>query len=102
MIRRTFLGLTAAAGGLAVLRAAEKPETKIAIYKVEGFWCPTCSVGLETLLTREKGILGATAAYPEGKTVVTYDARHISPAAIQALIESMGFRPRLLPPSERA
>lgn len=96
MIRRTFLGWTAAAGGLAILRAGEKPEKKVATYKVEGFWCPTCSVGLETLLTREKGILSAAATYPEGRTVVTYDARHISPGEIAAAIEGMGFRPTLL------
>ncbi len=96
MIRRTFLGLTAVAGGFAVLRAAENTEKRVVSYKVDGFWCPTCSVGLETLLTREKGILAAAATYPEGKTVVTYDARHTSPAAIGALIESMGFRPHLL------
>ena len=102
MIRRTFLGLSAAVGGLAALRAAEKPDKKIATYKVEGFWCPTCSVGLETLLTREKGILTASATYPEGRTVVTYDARHSSPAVIAALIESMGFRPRLLAAPEHS
>ncbi len=96
MIRRTFLGLSAAASGLAVFRAAEKPDRKTATYKVEGFWCPTCSVGLETLLTRERGILAASATYPDGKTIVTYDGRRTSPAAIAALIESMGFRPRLL------
>ena len=100
MIRRTFLGLTAAAGGLAVLRAAEKPDKKIVTYKVEGFWCPTCSVGLETLLAREKGILATSATYPDGKTAVTYDARHSSPAAISASIEAMGFRAHLLPMSE--
>lgn len=96
MIRRAFLGLTAAAGGFAALRALEKPEKKVATYKVEGFWCPTCSVGLETLLTREKGVLAASANYVEGRTVVTYDARHISTKEITAAIESMGFHPTLI------
>ncbi len=96
MIRRAFLGLTAAAGGFAVLRAAEKPEKKIATYKVEGFWCPTCSVGTETLLLREKGVLAASATYPEGRTVVTYDARLTSTREIAAAIEGMGFHASLL------
>ena len=93
MIRRKFLGLItlAGAGGLATLKAAAVQDKKTAIYKIKGFTCITCAVGLETLLLRENGVLVAKATYPEAIVTVTYDPASISEPSIVKAIESMGF-----------
>jgi Cu+-exporting ATPase len=98
MIRRRFLGLMTLTGlsGVAALSARGYAEKKTVTYKVQGFTCITCATGLETLLQREKGILGVRASYPEGLAMVTYDAKSISQAEIVSAIESMGFKAQIV------
>jgi copper chaperone CopZ len=98
MIRRKFLSLMTLAGasGLATLKAATTLEKKTVTYKISGFTCITCAVGLETLLQREKGIIAAKASYPEAIAIVTYDPKSISETSIVEAIESMGFQSKLL------
>lgn len=99
MIRRKFLGLVTmtGAGGIAsTLMANAAAEKRTAIYKVDGFTCVTCAVGLETLLQREKGILTVHATYPEGVATIAYDPRITNEAGVSNIIQEMGFHPRLL------
>lgn len=98
MIRRKFLGLMtlAGAGSIATLKAVAAREKKTVVYKVTGFTCITCAVGLETLLQREKGIIAAQASYPDAIATVTFDPRSISGASIVNAIESMGFHAQAL------
>ncbi len=93
MIRRKFLSLMTFAGAssLAALKAASALEKKTVTYKISGFTCITCAVGLETLLQRENGIIVAKASYPDAIATVTYDPKSISEASIIETIESMGF-----------
>jgi copper chaperone CopZ len=94
MIRRKFLSLMTLAGAssLATLKAATSLEKKTVTYKISGFTCITCAVGLETLLQREKGIIAAEASCPDAIATVTYDPKSISEASIVEAIESMGFQ----------
>jgi len=94
MIRRRFLGLMTLTGlsGVAALSAKSLVAKTKVTYRVQGFTCITCATGLETLLQREKGVLGVKASYPEGLATVTYDAHSISQTDIQNAIESMGFK----------
>ena len=98
MIRRKFLGLITLAGAssLATFRVAHALEKKTVTYKISGFTCITCAVGLETLLQREKGILAAKASYPDAIATVTYHPKSISEASIVEAIESMGFHAQTL------
>ncbi len=93
MIRRRFLGFMtlAGAGGIATLSKAAATEKRSVAYKVSGFTCVTCAVGLETLLHREKGVLSASASYPDGTTLITFNPAVISEQQINAVIDSMGF-----------
>ena len=95
VIRRDFLGLVAQAGvtGLCVVEAgcARTMETAV-LFRVEGFTCVTCAVGLETLLGRERGVRRVTATYPEGMARVVYDADVTGEAALAEAIHAMGFR----------
>jgi copper chaperone len=98
MIRRKFLGMMTLAGvsTLATLKAANALEKKTITYKIVGFTCITCAVGLETLLQREKGIIAAKASYPDAIATVTYDPKSTSEAFIIEAIESMGFQAKPL------
>jgi copper chaperone CopZ len=98
MIRRKFIGLLTLAGAssLAALKAANALEKKTVTYKISGFTCITCAVGLETLLQREKGIIAAKASYPDAVVTVIYDPKSIPEASIMEAIESMGFQAQAL------
>jgi copper chaperone CopZ len=98
MIRRKFLSLMTLAGAssLATLKAATALEKKTVTYKISGFTCITCAVGLETLLQREEGIIAAKASYPDAVARVTYDPKSTSEASIVEAIESMGFQAKPL------
>ena len=94
MQRRRFIQMATLAGatGLAAVETAMAAgeRTRVAFH-VKGFSCPTCSVGLDTLLMRQKGIAASNSTYPEGKVVVSYDPGRITEETIRGLIAEMGF-----------
>ncbi|WP_263385185.1 heavy-metal-associated domain-containing protein [Granulicella arctica] len=94
MIRRKFLGLMTivGAGGLASLKAAKALDTQNAAYKVTGFTCITCAVGLETVLQRKRGIVRVNATYPEAIATITYNPGLISEQTIIQTIKDLGFQ----------
>jgi Cu+-exporting ATPase len=93
MIRRQFLQLVAlsSAASLAPLDALAGTDHTTVVYRVKGFTCITCAVGLDTLLRREKGIISSESTYPEGKVTVSYDSKVRNEDSICALIADMGF-----------
>ena len=100
MIRRQFLEFVtlAGVGGLTSVSRANPERSETISFRIEGFTCLTCAVGLETVLMRKKGILAAKATYPEALATITYDQGHTSIETITADIESMGFHPLPLAP----
>jgi Cu+-exporting ATPase len=93
MIRRQFIQLVAlsSAASLAPLEALAGTDHIIVVYRVKGFSCITCAVGLDTLLRKEKGILSSHSTYPEGKVTVSFDPEVRAEDSIRALIAEMGF-----------
>ncbi len=94
MIRRRFMQFVALSGvgalnPLATL-AATGPSTTL-VLAVKGFTCPTCAVGLDTLLGKEHGILSSHSTYPEGKVTVVFEPKESSEQVIRKLITDMGF-----------
>src|SRR5580658_7162146 len=92
MFRRRFLQFLAISGTAAL--AVEAKGTGIArtvIYQVKGFSCITCAVGLDTLLSKQKGILTNKSTYPEGKVIVKFDPEAIDEKSIETFIADMGF-----------
>jgi len=60
MFRRSFIQRIAVAGtgvGLAAVTAMEVSQNKTITYRVKGFSCPTCAVGLDTMLQQQKGVV---------------------------------------------
>jgi Cu+-exporting ATPase len=93
MVRRNFLQrLTiAGAGGLAVLSKAEAAEGRKVTYRIKGFTCVTCAVGLDTLLRQQKGVIRSESSYPEAKSVIVFDPALITEDDLKAFIAEMGF-----------
>ena len=93
MIRRQFIQLAALAGvsGLAAIGAAETGEMRTVTYRVKGFSCITCAVGLDTMLTQHKGIVRSKSTYPEGIVIVDFHPSLITEGVIKSFISDMGF-----------
>jgi copper chaperone CopZ len=93
MIRRRFLGLTLAGlGGVVAMEGMDLAEQKTVIFRISGFTCITCAVGLETLLQKERGVIRVTASYPESIATVTYHPKLATEQSLVTFIESAGFK----------
>jgi Cu+-exporting ATPase len=94
MFRRQFMQFVAlsSVGALSPVEtiAASGPRATL-VLEVKGFTCPTCAVGLDTILTKERGIVSSHSTYPEGKVTVVFDPNESSEQAIRKLIGDMGF-----------
>jgi len=105
MIRRQFLKLATLTGatGLASFAAMETlrndpahnatgdGETRTVTWRVHGFTCVTCAVGLETLLRRENGVVTADATYPQGMVTIQFHPGLVSEDALRSAIAELGF-----------
>jgi copper chaperone CopZ len=94
MFRRTFIQrVTAVAGasGLVITETAKAAENKTLTYKIKGFSCVTCAVGLEVMLRQQKGIARAKASYPDGTVVLGFDPDLITESSIKQFITDTGF-----------
>ena len=105
MIRRQFIKLAtlsgatglASFGALEALRedpahtAHEEKNIRTVTWHVRGFTCVTCAVGLETLLRREKGVVAASATYPQGMVTIQYHPDLVSRDALRSTIAELGF-----------
>lgn len=93
MFRRNFIKRIAAvgAGGAATVTAATTGERRTVAYRVKGFSCVTCAVGLETMLGRKTGVVRVEASYPNSTAVVEYDSSLVTEKQLRAFISEMGF-----------
>jgi copper chaperone len=94
MHRRRFVQMMtlASAGTLAAVEvAARAGETTTVSYKVRGFTCVTCAVGLETMLGQQKGVKRVKATYSDGLVIVKYDPSIITEPALRGFISDLGF-----------
>jgi copper chaperone CopZ len=105
MIRRQFIKLAtltsatriASLGTLDALanretkRAEDAKETQTVTWRVRGFTCVTCAVGLGTMLREQNGVKSADASYPDGMVTIQFDPAMVSEASLRAFIEEIGF-----------
>jgi Cu+-exporting ATPase len=105
MIRRQFIKLATLSGATGIaslgrLSALEKKETnstiaaadmKTVTWRVHGFTCVTCAVGLETMLRQQKGVRSAEASYPNATVTIQYYAERVSEASLRSFIQDIGF-----------
>ncbi len=94
MFRRTFIQQITIAGtgvGIASAAKAQARENKTVTYRVKGFSCPTCAVGLDTMLRRQAGVIQSKSSYPDAITVIEFDPHLVSENSLKAFIAELGF-----------
>src|SRR5580698_4442923 len=94
MVRRSFiqrLTLASAGVGMAAATTAQASPTKTVTYRVKGFSCVTCAVGLDTMLQRQKGVIRSKSSYPDARAVIEFDPKLVTEKSLRAFIAEMGF-----------
>lgn len=110
MYRRKFIQLitlagAAGAGGLGAVKAMESSEQakqsgerktgsgeyKTVVYRVKGFSCITCAVGLDAMLQQQKGVAKSISSYPNATVMIEFDTRSATESSLKAFIADQGF-----------
>lgn len=60
-------------------------------YRVRGFTCITCAVGLEVMLRGLRGVTEASASYAEHSVAIAFDEQLTSEPALKQFIGACGF-----------
>ena len=94
MIRRQFLGLATLAGvsGLVTMEGMDRASQKTVTFRIAGFTCITCAVGLETLLKKERGVVRVEGSYPANTATITYHPGLTSESSLIEFIQTTGFK----------
>lgn len=109
MIRRQFLKLATltGAGSLASAVACDaspdavegKPQQDMlggmdvstVTWRVHGFSCVTCALGLQVMLRQQKGVIFAEAGYPDGIVTIQFHPDETNEASLRSFISGIGF-----------
>jgi copper chaperone CopZ len=93
MFRRRFVQLiaTAGMGSLASMVTAQAQDSETVTYRVKGFSCVTCAVGLDTVLKEKDGIAWSKSKYPDGVVTIKFDPKRVNQDSLKTLIAEMGF-----------
>lgn len=93
MQRRRFVQMMtlAGAGTIAAAELHHAGETKTVAYRVKGFTCVTCAVGLETMLREQKGVKWVKATWPGARVTIQYDPSSVNEAQLRGFICELGF-----------
>jgi|HubBroStandDraft_1064217.scaffolds.fasta_scaffold376169_2 copper chaperone CopZ len=94
MFRRSFIQrftLASASVGIAAATAVQAGPAETVTYRVKGFSCVTCAVGLDTMLQRQKGVIRSKSSYPDATTVIEFDPKLVTEKSLLAFIAEMGF-----------
>jgi copper chaperone CopZ len=89
MFRRSFIQRITC--GMAASGYAAAGGNKTVTYRIEGFSCVTCAVGLDAMLREHKGIVRSSSSYAAGTTGIEFKPGLVSETQIKAFIEEIGF-----------
>lgn len=64
---------------------------KKVILKITGMECPNCSLNLERIEDKLKGVVYAEASYRKGQMVVEYDESALTLEQIKAEVKRLGY-----------
>lgn len=94
MDRRKFIAGVTVAGGTAALppAVAAKRETAAVNWKVQGFTCVTCAVGLEVMLGGLTGVTRVKASWPNRSVSIGYDAHLTGEKQLRDFVGVCGFQ----------
>ena len=89
MVRRKFIqGIACGVSAARVSAAVHKTVT----YRIEGFSCVTCAVGLDSLLKDQKGIVRSKSSYLDRTSIIEYDPGLTNEEQIKGFIRELGFK----------
>lgn len=93
MFRRNFIQLITLAGAAGLTNSPSVAASHVTTvsYRVKGFTCVTCAVGLDTLLKQQKGVKQSKSTYPEGVVTITFDPALITESSLKDAIAELGF-----------
>ena len=93
MFRKQFVHLLTllGAGGLSTVSAIDAGNSRIQRYRVKGFSCATCAVGLDTTPQKRPGVVWSHANYAEDSVAIKFDPREVSELSLRDFIEGTGF-----------
>ena len=92
MIRRNFIQRLTMAGASSALATASSVSRQTVVFRVKGFSCITCAVGLDTILGQKAGVIRCHSTYPDGRTTLEFDPSKITEEALRGAISEMGFQ----------
>ncbi len=92
MIRRQFLRLIGLAGvsSLPAISMATNAKQTVT-YRIKGFTCITCAVGLDTMLERTSGVVWSRSSYQESTSTICFQPDLITEKTLKESISEMGF-----------
>ncbi len=93
MIRRQFIRLMTLAGvsSLTNVQAATRGKETTIHYRISGFTCVTCAVGLDAMLQREQGVVWSQSSYKDATTSVCFHPDLTNDESLRRAIADLGF-----------
>ncbi len=90
MFRRNFI-TRLAMGGATTMATVTAADSKTVTYRIKGFTCVTCAVGLDTLLSKEEGVIRVHSSYSDASTEIQFRPSRTNEGALKNFISEMGF-----------
>ena len=90
-LRGVAVAATTTAAGIGVASAAVPKETRGVTYRIKGFTCITCAVGLEAMLKGLNGVTRASASYPANTVAIGFDEYMTTEKTLRDFISACGF-----------
>jgi copper chaperone CopZ len=91
MYRRNFIQRVTC-GLAAAETAGAARRTATVRWRIEGFTCITCAVGLDTMLKDVKGVVASKSSYADRMAVIEFEPDTVTEAQIRKFIEEIGFK----------
>jgi copper chaperone CopZ len=76
--------------------ATDEVPLVTSVFRVEGMTCGGCEASVKMTVKRLDGVREVEASHTEKRATVTYDAKKVSPEAIVAAIEKLGYTAELV------
>ena len=102
-----FVGISLSGCNQQVGNAKDAPVNATATkvtrqFEVEGMHCDGCAQSIATALQAVPGIKSATVSFESKKATIVTDGEQLATSEIEKTISDLGFKPRLLAPSNEA
>jgi copper chaperone CopZ len=94
MFRRSFIQritLASTGAGIASAAAVRAGQNKTVTYRIKGFTCVTCAVGLDTMLRRQTGVIQSKSSYPAAIAVIEFNPHVVTETSLKEFIAELGF-----------